>query len=84
MHDTQERSPQGDSSREIRGQLVGLSFSSACLTPKPQHARILVDLQHLRMAEAQPPNWAPLGKVWGPELLPLKNLEGLGSGIGSS
>ena len=69
------RSPQGDSSREIRGELVGLSFSSACLTPKPQHARILVDLQHSCMPEAQPPNRAGVRncfllrtwKVWGPQ-----------------
>ena len=36
------------------------------------------------MPGAQPLNWAPLGKAWGPELLPLKNLVGLASGMVSS
>ena len=40
-----------------------------------------MDLQHFRMPEAHTPNWSPLGKVWGSELLPLKNLGGLGSGM---
>ena len=43
-----------------------------------------MDLQHFCMPGAQAPNWVPLGKAWGSELLPLKNLEDLGSGIGSS